>query len=108
MNKDPAAPGRWESIHLTGAWVDNPQKFAFFCSWIRHQIENMKCQDCINHAREYMENNPPEKADDAFVWTWQFHNTVNRRLGKSEMPYQTAREMYLQKGLTNCASGCGK
>ena len=100
--------GRWESIHITGAWSDTPQKQAFFCSWIRDQIEHLPCQDCINHAREYLTNDPPEKTDDTFVWTWRFHNTVNRRLGKAEMPYKTAREIYLSGNRPGCGGGCGK
>jgi len=100
--------GRWEAIHITGAWADTPQKFAFFCSWVRDQVEHYPCPDCIQHSREHLLANPPEKAEDAFVWTWRFHNDVNRRLGKPELPFNTARQMYLENRGPGCKGGCGK
>ena len=100
-------PGEWHSIHITAAWADTPEKFRFFCMWIRNQIENLPCSDCITHARAYMLANPPEKAEDAFIWSWRFHNSVNRRLGKPEMEYNTAKQLYLEGGVKTCKQGCG-
>lgn len=107
MNNVSWGNGRWQSIHTTAAWVDNSEKFRFFNQWIRDQIEHLPCQDCINHARDYINMNPPENSEDAFIWSWRFHNAVNRRLGKPDMEYTTARQIYLQGGLTTCSQGCG-
>jgi hypothetical protein len=107
MSKFEWAHGVWHSIHITGAWTDSPDKFTFFCIWIRNQLENLPCFDCIEHSRQYLLANPPEKAEDAFIWTWRYHNAVNRRLGKPEMDYKTAKQLYLEKGVQKCNAGCG-
>lgn len=99
-------PGRWQSIHVTASWADTPEKFKFFCSWIRDQIEHLPCQECIREARAYLASNPPEKAEDAFIWSWRFHNAVNRRLGKPEMEYTTVKQIYLEGGMKVCNEGC--
>jgi hypothetical protein len=103
-----SGPGRWQSIHVTAAWVDSTEKFKFFCIWLRDQIEHLECQECIDHAKAYLKSNPPEDAEDAFIWSWKFHNTVNRRLGKPEMEYTTAKHIYLEGGIKSCTQGCGK
>lgn len=99
--------GRWDAIHLTGAWSDTPEKVNYFNGWIRHQIVNLSCEDCVRHSTQYIQMSPPEKADDPFIWTWEFHNAVNRRLGKPEMPYATARDLYLGGKIRTCTKGCG-
>lgn len=99
-------PGRWQSIHLTAAWADTPAKVAVFNTWIRHQISNLPCEECRMHASQYLEANPPEDAEDPFIWSWQFHNTVNRRLGKPELEYRVARDMYIHGGIRSCTQGC--
>ena len=104
-NKD-WGPGRWQSIHVTAAWADTSEKFKFFCSWIRDQVEHLPCQECIDHAKSYFKSNPPENAEDAFIWSWRFHNSVNRRLGKLEMEYTTAKQIYLENGIKACNKGC--
>lgn len=98
--------GRWQSIHVTAAWADTPDKFKFFCGWIRNQVENLPCEFCIKHAKAYLDANPPEKAIDAFIWSWEFHNTVNRRLNKSEMEYSTAKQIYLYGNIKLCNQNC--
>lgn len=102
------ARGRWDAIHVTAAWSDTPIKFNFFCSWIRDQVEHLPCQDCINHAKAYINANPPEEAEDSFIWSWRFHNAVNSRLGKPELEYEIAKQKYLQGGMKNCTGGCGQ
>jgi hypothetical protein len=99
-------PGRWQSIHVTAASAVTTEKFKNFCEWIRDQIDHLPCSECTEHAKEYLQSNPPEKAEDAFIWTWRFHNTVNRRLDKPEMEYTTAKQIYLEGGMKTCDSGC--
>lgn len=99
--------GQWHSIHTTAARATTTEKFKFFCSWIRDQLEDLPCEECTEHSKEYLKSNPPEKAEDAFIWTWRFHNAVNRRLGKPEMEYTTAKQIYLEGGMKNCKQGCG-
>lgn len=98
--------GRWQSIHVTAAWVDTTDKFKTWCSWIKNQVKNLPCPDCVKHAEEYVKANPPESAEDAFIWSWRFHNTVNSRLGKPQMEYATAKQLYFDGAIKTCNSGC--
>lgn len=105
MKKD--GPGIWHSIHSTAAWSDTSERISFFCEWIRNIREYLKCGECRGHMGKYLDAHPPEKAEDTFIWSWEFHNAVNRRLGKPEMEYNTAKKMYLQGEVRNCSKGCG-
>jgi len=96
--------GIWHTIHVTGVWADSSERFIFFCKWLRLQVENLPCEDCRKHAREYLQHNPPEKSEDAFIYTWRFHNAVNKRLGKPEMDYDTAKNLYLYGNIKQCTN----
>jgi len=100
--------GEWHAIHTTAAWANTGRKHSFFCEWVRNQKEFLPCDECRVHMGLYLHSNPPEKAEDAFIWSWEFHNAVNRRLGKPEMDYTTARKLYLEGGIKVCDGGCGK
>jgi hypothetical protein len=98
--------GRWQSIHLTAAFADNPEKRKYFNEWIRHQLANLPCGECIKHATAYLAKNPPEQSPDPFLWAWEFHNYVNKWLKKPEMDYTTATDIYMNGKIKVCDSGC--
>lgn len=100
-------PGEWHSIHTTAADATTQEKFNAFGPWTRNQVKHLPCNECTDHANLYIHSKPPEEAEDAFMWSWRFHNAVNRRLNKPEMDYTTARQIYLEgKGV--CTGNCGK
>ena len=51
----------------------------------------LPCENCANHATAYIESKHHELDDivssrsNLFKFFWEFHNTVNRRLGKSDV-----------------------
>lgn len=102
------AEGTWNAIHITAAWASTSEIFNFFCQWIRIMINNLPCVDCVKHGQEYIQNNPPEKADDPFIWAWEYHNAVNRMTKKPEIDYNTIKKMYLDGEIRICNSGCGE
>ncbi len=99
--------GIWIAEHLTAAWADTPEKAAFFCQQFRYICNNLPCPDCVKDALAYIAMNPPERAEDVFVWLWQFHNTVNVKLGKPVMPFAEARDLYYGGKIKQCDGGCG-
>ena len=99
-------PGLWRSIHTTGAWAETIERHIFFCQWVRLQIASLPCEECTDDSNYYMSFFPPEEADHPFVWTWAFHNYVNHKLGKPEMLYEEARDMYIGNQV-KCAKFCG-
>lgn len=105
--------GIWSSIQQTAAWFDlskdipPSEKNRLFGSWIRDQVNNLPCASCIPHGQEYIRLNPPEQESPS-VWCWRYHNSVNRRLGKPEMEWNTYKEIYLQGRNKICESDCGE
>ena len=99
-------PGTWHSIHTTAAWVDSMDKFKFFCTWIRDQLDKLPCPECTQHAQEYLMNYPPERTEDVFIWSWRFHNAVNQKLGKPELNYDGAKKLYLDPKSKTCTGSC--
>ena len=85
----------WDQIHTKAASSTTHEKRTDFCSWIRKTSGSMGCCICKTHALQYIQNNPPENALNLFVWSWEFHNDVNTRLGKPIMDYATAAIKYL-------------
>ena len=55
----------------------------------------MYCTICRQHAIQYVQNNPPDKENDKFLWSYNFHNNVNVRLNKPIMDYQSASTKYI-------------
>lgn len=107
-------PGVWFSIHTTAVWADTRVKSKIFYDWIRNIQATLPCMQCKEHMKKYLEDNPPEKAPDLFVWSWEFHNAVTRRKNKEEntkkpeMDYQTAKKLYINGEISNCTDDCKK
>lgn len=106
MKKD--GPGIWLVLHVLGVWADTPDKVKIYCTLARFIINYMRCEDCRNHASQYLKDFPPENATSMFIWSWEFHNFVNKRLEKPEMPYATARSLYVEGKIKNCGKDCGE
>lgn len=102
--------GLWDKIHLTALKCRTPEDVARFSIWIWDVCKNLPCSECKYHMLHYILQNPPqdcvvdtgligsEKAHEqvAFYWSWKFHNEVNARIGKPEVPYEVAFDRYSQ------------
>lgn len=62
-------------------------------------IAGLPCARCRRHAAEHVRADPPDlRSSLAFqAWVWRFHNSVNRRLGKPELPYDAYLELYAEQ-----------
>ena len=91
--------GIWYTIHMLSAKAITPERKAVFREYMKFLSEdNLPCSNCSYHLREYLMQNPLEKELNYFVWSWRFHNTVNQRLGKPEVDFETASKLYLHGG----------
>jgi len=58
----------------------------------------LPCKNCTEHAKEFMAQADINKAlqgkKELFTFFWNFHNLVNKRLGKQEMSFENALNMY--------------
>lgn len=121
MLSDPKkiGPGVWYSIHVKAKLATNPVTKEDFVKEIDFHYHNFPCANCREHIQEYVDTHPlkpfytliDENGIDVglFKWSWYFHNTVNRRLGKPYLSWDDAYEMYnLSEGIIKPCTDCDK
>lgn len=56
--------------------------------WLIDRLETIvPCPECRAHIESYRKEHPPPlAAAEVGQWFWQFHNAVNKRLNKPEIP----------------------
>jgi len=90
----------WKVIHTypianRGSWLTfNAQRFFFQVFWNLVPREGCSCSEFFV---AYCNNNPPDfsTSDNFFEWTWRLHNAVNAKLGKPEITYEKACELWV-------------
>lgn len=88
------APGLWCALHV-GAARSSADTRAAFARLVDDVVASIRCSKCRAHARAYVADNPPARADeDPFTWAWRFHNAVNARLGKPLVGWASAWREY--------------
>ena len=108
---DPAyiGPGTWVTLHTLAFHATSDSKKEQFRETLDLIIKNFMCQICREHALQYLQDHDIRAYDDAtlgyFIYIWKFHNTVNRRLGKMEMDFETALAIY-SNNYTNICKHC--
>lgn len=65
-----------------------------FRIWIYNLAKRFPCDRCRPHFISYVEKNPPENSLDPIIWVVQFHNAVNKRLGKPVLSMKQALQKY--------------
>lgn len=86
-------PASWKIIHAFAAESITPQERMNFIHYIDHVQTNLSCPVCRGHMQEYVRNHPiktyfnytepiHKRNIGMLFWSWQFHNSVNKRLGK--------------------------
>jgi hypothetical protein len=85
----------------------------FVIKQIRIIQENFPCQECKSHFWDYLNNHPPEvtasaKADPEalFLWTVNFHNSVNFRRNYPQLSLEEARSLYSGESLFCSKASC--
>jgi hypothetical protein len=74
----------WKKLHTTRF---TPQEFE---AWI---ASIPGCSTCQRDFRKLIETNTP-RFDDWQRWTWEVHNAVNAKLGKPEIEWNEACELW--------------
>lgn len=109
-------PGIWYCIHRMARDANTEEKKQKFKEFIENIIINLPCQTCMDHATEYYKNNSlkdywhlKENGKDVglFRWAFNFHNTVNSRLKKPIVSWDSAKMLFSEEdGI--CTSDCGQ
>ena len=105
----------WFTIHILAKHADTPERKSQFIDYMHLLSVEFPCGKCRTHIQEYLRDHPfepfmnmiNEKGEDVgmFKWSWMFHNTVNLRLHKPFVDWDTAWEMFDtgREVCTNCS-----
>jgi hypothetical protein len=116
---DPAyvGPGTWWYTHMKGKEAITDKKIDEFISHMYLLAEKFPCPKCRGHIREYIDTHPFNDLKNLknrdgqkigmFKWSWMFHNSVNSRLGKPHVDWETAWKMYDEESEV-CGQGCSE
>lgn len=123
VKKDPTnpeyiGPGFWINIHSMArrsGEIGTMEMKMQFIDYMRSLTSSFPCGVCRNHIKEYLDNHPfnsymtiKYNGVDVglFKWSVDFHNTVNNRLGKEVLSFETAHDMYYSADAV-CSADCG-
>ena len=104
---DPAmealARGYWDGIHRMGL----SGQYLTFRNHMYFLKDNYPCDRCRPHIADYLRTHPiPDRSGGdtmyLFKWSVDFHNAVNKRLGKRELSLSEAFAIY-QKDCPTCS-----
>lgn len=98
-------PPLWRQIHKDALESDTREKQLAFITRLQERIRNIPCSTCRNHAQEYFDRNNIlnvigmrilgyDPSLSIFIWTWLFHNDVNKRIGKPILTIGHALSLY--------------
>ncbi len=82
MDIQTVGPILWNNIHTRAGQcrtIDDKQRCI---DYLYHLQQTFPCNRCKPHFGHYLKINPPNTNMDLFFWTVDFHNAVNKRLGK--------------------------
>lgn len=107
----------WFSIHAMAINASTIELRRAFAHYMRMLCKTLPCKKCRVHLKSYILEHPPEiyfdyiidgKNVGCFYWSWLFHNKVNGRLKKKELPFNSCYEYYSKLDLEVCEkSDCG-
>lgn len=97
-------PGGWGGLHTMAKWANTKERVDIFITYAQVIVYTLLCLECRKHATNYFNDNHPSqyalvkdcrgRLVGMFLWSWRFHNTVNVRLGKPIIDFDTAFNMY--------------
>jgi hypothetical protein len=112
-------PGTWNVIHRLAFLANTPTKQQEFVNIMKQICHGFPCLNCREHCTEYIRTHPLEEYLNVavstnsqilplglFVWSWRFHNEVNKRLKKPLMAWKTAINLYSPSKMYSCNSSC--
>lgn len=84
---DEIGPIYWKLIHMTAKY-----KPTNLVKLMKHVEKTFPCSTCREHIGAYLKENPI--TEDTFKWSVQFHNNVNKRLGKPIISLSRAEKIH--------------
>ena len=101
--------GTWVAIHTLTANALNTEQRRSAIWVIKTLVANIKCNVCLEHGSKYIKDHPLDdleyNAEKLFKWTYDFHDSVNKRLGRVSPSYDTVRYFYFESN-ERCSKEC--
>lgn len=99
MNKNMWGPRAWAWLHnLAINYPPRPTVAEIRIAYDRivNFVTHLPCPECRQHATQYVRQFPPDlSGSEAFQrWAWNFHNAVNRLLGRPAFPFAAYQLAY--------------
>ena len=92
-------PSIWRTIHSVAYESDKLASENTFSNLIYELSFVLPCETCRNHMQNYLKDHPIPQ-NNFFIWSVEFHNQVNIRLGKPIMSFEEASQIYAKA--SNC------
>lgn len=112
-------PGYWHVIHKKARNAKTPKDENEFINFMIDVSLTFPCSSCTTHCQQYIQSFPmtdykgiklniagEETVIGLFIWTWKFHNAVNKRLNKPIMSWDTALNLYSNNESLVCSKTC--
>jgi hypothetical protein len=106
--------GIWISIHTFAKGAFSEEQKRAFLVFITQLAQNFYCEKCQIHFLKYLEKHPIinywHRSEDTehgytisgmFIWSWEFHNEVNKYLKKPLLTLNEAYNLY-EKSCSTC------
>ncbi len=103
-------PGIWYTMHTLAAGARTEDDKKHVINQIKYLQSKFPCEECKLHFGNYISSHPLENAisgneDSLFLWTFNFHNVVNFRLGKAQVSYDEAKNIFFNE-MIFCSADC--
>ena len=91
-------PELWKYLHIISLnYPENPTYMDInnYNEFYKYLAFTIPCDNCKHHYKKYITNNPPNltSKNDLVVWTIEFHNSVNKRIGKPTYTIDEAMDL---------------
>lgn len=95
----------WDSIHKMARDAKTDSKKAEFEKYMNSLIYSFPCPKCRPHIKQYLLSHPIKSCRNTTEnglniglskWSWEFHNSVNKRLTKPVITWEEYLRRYIQ------------
>lgn len=88
----------WKSIHELAKNATNQYLIDQFIQYMKYLQNNFPCAKCRPHIKQYLIDHPMKnyinRDKGIFIWSWEFHNSVNKRLNKPIISFSNVLKQY--------------
>lgn len=101
MKQSTWGPTYWSFLHILSiSFPDHPtaEQKTHFRQCLQHLSQIMPCEQCRTHMTTYLEtvewDTVLTSKETCMQFVWEFHNSVNQRLGKPFFPWDQFIDTY--------------